>query len=62
MCGGCKQGFATACMLTLCNDMMKSERSTVLFYTNPAAGSMYHKLGFVDQEPYYLAKELNNLK
>lgn len=57
-----QQGLATACMLTLCNDMKSSGRETVLFYTNPLAGAMYHKLGFVDQEPYYLAKELIIIK
>lgn len=51
-----QKGYAKKCVQTLCNDMMKENRKTVLFYTNPVAGKMYHQLGFVDQEPYYMAK------
>lgn len=51
-----QKGYAKKCVQTLCNDMMKENRKTVLFYTNPVAGKMYHQLGFIDQEPYYMAK------
>ncbi len=51
-----QKGYAKKCVQTLINDMMKDNRKTVLFYTNPVAGAMYHKLGFVDQEPYYMLK------
>lgn len=48
------QGFATKCVQALSNDLYANGRQAVLFYSNPVAGKMYHKLGFVDKEVYYL--------
>lgn len=50
------KGYARETMLSLCQDMGDKGRKSVLFYNNPVAGKMYHALGFVDQEPYYMVK------
>jgi|GEM_PF-2456721 len=49
-----KNGYATMCVKKLCDDLYKEGRRAVLFYDNQVAGKIYHKLGFVDQENYYL--------
>lgn len=53
-----RRGYARRCVQTLCNDMVNQGREMVLFYSNPAAGKMYHDIGFVDQQPYYMAQRL----
>ncbi|WP_431028387.1 GNAT family N-acetyltransferase [Lysinibacillus sp. LZ02] len=43
-----KRGFATLCMEKLCSELLAEGKSLCLFYDNPAAGSIYKRLGFVD--------------
>jgi len=50
------KGYATKCVKALCNDLYQRNMQGVLFYNNPAAGRIYHRLGFVDQEPYHLIR------
>ncbi len=40
------QGLVTACMTKLCEDLLNDNKRPCLFYDNPSAGSIYHKLGF----------------
>ena len=40
------RGLVSACMTTLCEDLVNDNKRPCLFYDNPAAGSIYHKLGF----------------
>ncbi|MEI6287767.1 MAG: GNAT family N-acetyltransferase [Bacillota bacterium] len=40
------KGYATACMRKLCATLHAEGKVPCLFYDNPAAGSIYHKLGF----------------
>lgn len=53
-----QQGYARQCMEMLCNDLIKEGKKAVLFYTDPKAGALYHSIGFVDQEPYYILSAL----
>lgn len=55
------KGYASRVVSHLCNEMMKDNRSTVLFYTNPVAGRIYHRIGFEDTEPYYLLRRMDVL-
>lgn len=48
------RGHAKRTMKKLCSDLAQEGIKAVLFYVNPIAGKMYHEIGFVDQEPYYL--------
>lgn len=41
-----KKGLASKCLSALCEDVLKEGKSLCLFYDNPAAGSIYHRLGF----------------
>ncbi len=41
----CK-GFMSGCMSKLCKDVMAEGKSLCLFYDNPKAGRIYHRLGF----------------
>ncbi|WP_332650078.1 GNAT family N-acetyltransferase [Lysinibacillus sp. 54212] len=43
-----KRGYATLCMEKLCSELLGEGKSLCLFYDNPAAGSIYKRLGFVD--------------
>ncbi|MFB0828336.1 GNAT family N-acetyltransferase [Brevibacillus laterosporus] len=43
-----KRGYASACMVALCRDVLAEGRSLCLFYDNPAAGAIYKRLGFQD--------------
>ncbi|MGN7476248.1 GNAT family N-acetyltransferase [Solibacillus silvestris] len=43
-----KKGYATHAMLKLCRDLFAEGKTVCLFYDNPAAGSIYKRIGFVD--------------
>lgn len=43
-----RRGMATACLYRLCRDLLSEGKSLCLFYENPDAGSLYHRLGFED--------------
>ncbi|MDG4657778.1 GNAT family N-acetyltransferase [Ectobacillus antri] len=43
-----KKGYATACMLKLCGQMLEEGKELCLFYDNPAAGAIYKRIGFED--------------
>ena len=40
------RGYATACVYRLVCDLQKNGKSACLFFNNPAAGTIYHRLGF----------------
>ena len=42
------KGYAAACMSFLCNELLEEGKTVCLFYDNPAAGSIYMRLGFAD--------------
>ena len=41
-----RQGLMTQCLSKLCRDLLAENRTLCLFYDNPEAGAVYHKLGF----------------
>ncbi|WP_025726974.1 GNAT family N-acetyltransferase [Heyndrickxia ginsengihumi] len=41
-----KKGYATKCMVKLCNDLLREGKELCLFYDNPAAGAIYKRIGF----------------
>ncbi|MEA1883780.1 MAG: GNAT family N-acetyltransferase [Thermotogota bacterium] len=43
-----KKGYASACVSKLVKDLNNRGKSACLFYDNPAAGSIYKKIGFKD--------------
>lgn len=43
-----KKGYATKCMLKLCNELLLEGKDLCLFYDNPAAGAIYKRIGFED--------------
>ena len=40
------KGYASACVYRLVEDLEKKGKSACLFFDNPAAGRIYHRLGF----------------
>lgn len=40
------RGLATTCMTALCRDLQTEGKTPCLFYDNPAAGSIYRRMGF----------------
>lgn len=40
------RGLASRCLSALCEDVLKEGKSLCLFYDNPAAGSIYKRIGF----------------
>lgn len=42
------QGFASACVKALCEDMVKQGKTLCLYYKNPKAGGIYKRIGFRD--------------
>lgn len=42
------RGYASAAVAALCTDVLRSGRFLCLFYDNPAAGRIYHRLSFED--------------
>jgi uncharacterized protein len=43
-----KKGYATACMVELCQQLLTEGKELCLFYDNPAAGAIYKRIGFKD--------------
>ncbi|MGI8314971.1 GNAT family N-acetyltransferase [Halobacillus mangrovi] len=43
-----QRGFASLCMTKLCEELLSEGRMLCLFYDNPAAGSIYKRIGFED--------------
>lgn len=43
-----KKGLASFCMSILCAELLDEGKMLCLFYDNPAAGSIYKRIGFVD--------------
>ena len=41
-----KQGLASKCVSKLCMDTLQDCDKMCLFYDNPEAGSIYHRIGF----------------
>ncbi|MGC5325343.1 GNAT family N-acetyltransferase [Brevibacillus sp. SYSU BS000544] len=41
-----RRGMATACVQKLCEDLLQQGKTLCLFYDNPAAGSIYRRIGF----------------
>lgn len=41
-------GYASQLVSKLCNDLLDEEKVPCLFYNNPDAGNIYHRLGFED--------------
>jgi len=39
-------GYTSQCMTKLCGDVLAEGKALCLFYDNPSAGSIYHRLGF----------------
>jgi len=49
-----QKGYASKCVKKLCDYLYANGQKGVLFYNNPKAGRIYHRLGFEDQEVYHL--------
>lgn len=43
-----KRGYASACMIKLCGELLNEGKYLCLFYDNPDAGTIYKKIGFED--------------
>ncbi len=43
-----QKGYASLLMNALCRDILEEGKTLCLFYDNPKAGSIYHRLGFQD--------------
>ncbi len=48
------RGYASAAMTHLCAELLAEGKQPCLFYDNPAAGSIYRRLGFEDIGPWHL--------
>lgn len=43
-----KRGYASRCMMRLCEELLEEGKMLCLFYDNPKAGNIYKRLGFED--------------
>nr|WP_205093108.1 GNAT family N-acetyltransferase [Thalassobacillus pellis] len=43
-----RKGYASACMIKLCRELLNEGKALCLFYDNPDAGNIYKRLGFED--------------
>lgn len=50
-------GLMTKCLSKLCEDVLKENKKLCLFYDNPKAGAIYHKLGFVSIDNWMMLTE-----
>lgn len=52
-----KKGLMSQCLSKLCFDILSEGKSLCLFYDNPKAGSVYHKMGFKSIEKWMMLVE-----
>lgn len=52
-----KQGLVSRCLTTLCSDVMAEGKTLCLFYDNPDAGKIYHRLGFKTIDNWVMVTE-----
>lgn len=57
-----QKGLMTICLTKLCKDLIDEGKSLCLFYNNPDAGKVYHKLGFVTIDKWMMAVEKSRSK
>jgi len=50
------RGYASAAMTHLCAELVAETKQPCLFYDNPAAGTIYRRLGFQDIGPWNLTR------
>lgn len=50
------RGYASAAMTHLCAELNAEGKQPCLFYDNPAAGSIYRRIGFEDIGPWHLVE------
>lgn len=48
------QGLMSKCLSRLCHDLLSEGKTLCLFYDNPKAGSVYHRLGFVSMDKWLM--------
>ncbi len=48
------KGFMHKCLIKLCMEVMSEGKTLCLFYDNPAAGRIYHKVGFETIEKWMM--------
>ncbi|GKX31081.1 N-acetyltransferase [Vallitalea longa] len=52
-----KHGYVSECMAKLCTDILKEGKTICLFYDNPKAGKIYHRLGFKTIDNWTMLKK-----
>lgn len=55
----CK-GLMSQCLSKLCNDVLSENKTLCLFYHNPKAGNVYHKIGFNTIDKWMMLIEERN--
>lgn len=55
-----RKGFMSQCLSKLCDDVLSEGKTLCLFYDNPKAGKIYHKLGFVSIDKWMMLIEEKN--
>lgn len=51
------KGYMSKCLTKLCLDILSESKTLCLFYDNPKAGRVYHKLGFKTIDNWVMIKE-----
>ncbi len=49
------KGYVSACLSSLCKDVLEENKTLCLFYDNPKAGRIYHRLGFETLDKWVMA-------
>lgn len=52
-----KRGYVSECMIRICEDVLKEGKTICLFYDNPKAGKIYHRLGFKTIDDWTMLKK-----
>lgn len=52
-----RKGYMSQCLSKLCDDVLSEGKTLCLFYDNPEAGKIYHKLGFVSIDKWLMLIE-----
>lgn len=54
------RGYASACLNTLCKEVVGEGKTLCLYYENPKAGRIYKKIGFEEVGAWIMYKKIKN--
>ncbi len=57
-----RKGYTSQILSKICSDLIAENKTPCLFYDNPKAGSIYHRLGFESIDSWMMIENKNKVR